>query len=215
MSRYRWESAAGAAGRYRDTATGRFVSGSVVRGELDRYLSSSEGASKALAQGLRNRELSLADFELGMRREIKRAHLTAIATERGGWANMTQADYGRAGQTIREQYGFLRGFANEIGDGRQRLDGTLDRRARMYTDAARTTFYKSKHANRGASIEWVRSIRNARDSCQGCIDLNGVWYRVGDAAYLLPGQRTCLTSCLCSEELGSGEEGRPEVVEAI
>ena len=215
MSRFRWETAAGAAGRYRDTATGRFVSGAAVRGELDGYLNNTDSAAKALAEGLRGRQLSLADWELGMRQHIKNVHLNAIALERGGWANMRPQDYGRAGQVIREQYGYLRNFADQSEAGTQRLDGTLGRRARMYSEAARTTFYNSKHANRRPEISHVRSMRNGRDSCEECTDLDGRWYRIDDAAYKLPGQRICLTSCLCAEELGAAQGEGVEMVEAV
>jgi hypothetical protein len=79
-------------------------------GSWIRYLDTADPA-KALAEALRGRQVSLADWEVGMRRVVKNTHLNAIALERGGWANMTPADYGRAGQIIREQYGYLKGFA--------------------------------------------------------------------------------------------------------
>ena len=82
-----------------------------------------------------------------MRRHIKNTHLNAIAMERGGWANMTPSDFGRAGQIIRKQYGYLRNFGREIASGKQRLDGTLGRRAQLYTAAGRNSLYRSKQAN--------------------------------------------------------------------
>ena len=198
---YRWEPLSGVSGRYRDTATGRYVSGASVRRELDRYLDADDPA-RALADALRSRSISLADWELAMRRHVKNVHLNAIALERGGWANMRPSDYGRAGQIIRQQYAYLKNFAADIASGRQRLDGTFPRRAQLYTQAARTSFYQSKHANRAAGIDMVRSIRHARDSCSECVALDGKWFRLGDPAYKLPGQRICLSNCRCSEELG-------------
>ena len=197
---YRWEPNAGASGRYRDER-GRFVASSTVRRELDRYLDNSDPA-KALAEALRGRQVSLADWEVGMRRVVKNTHLNAIALERGGWANMTPADYGRAGQIIREQYGYLKNFAADIASGKQRLDGTLGVRAKLYTQAGRETFYRSKQANLAAGVDMVRSVRHARDSCSECVSLDGKWFRVGDPTYKLPGQRICTKNCRCSEEYG-------------
>jgi len=211
---YRWEPSAGASGRYRDTGTGRFVAGKTVRRELDRLLETDDPA-KALAQSLRNREISLADWELAFRRHIKNVHLSAIALERGGWANLRPADFGRAGQIIREQYGYLKRFAGQIASGEQKLDGTLVRRAQLYSQAGRETFYRSKHANLNSGIEMVRSIRHARDSCAECVSLDGKWFKVGDPAYKLPGQRICSKNCRCSEELGRMTADGPEVVEAV
>lgn len=212
---YRWEPTAGASGRYRDMRTGRFVAGATVRRELDSYVDQSDNAARGLAGMIRRREVSLADWELAMRREIKRTHLTAIALERGGWSNMRPQDYGRAGQIIRREYGYLGNFANQIADGTQRLDGTLDRRAQLYTQAGRTTYYESKQSNLQLGVDMVRSIRHARDSCADCVGFDRVWYRVGDPAYRLPGNRICTRNCRCSEEYGRSTVEGVLVVERI
>lgn len=208
---YRWEPNVGASGRYRDISTGRYVPGKVVRSELDAYLSASDNVTTALAQQLRGRGVSLADWELAMRREVKRSHLNAITLERGGWANMRAADFGRAGQIIREQYGYLKGFAADIASGKQRLDGTLDRRAKLYTQAGRESFYKSKAANMTEGVTHVRSVRHAEDSCDECIELDGKVFEIDDSSFKLPGDRQCSKNCKCSlEYLNQGGE----VVEA-
>ena len=209
---YRWEPTAGASGRYRDTASGRYVAGTQVRRELDRYLDGDDPA-KALAEALRGRQVSLADWEIAMRRHIKNTHLNAVAMERGGWANVTPADYGRVGQIVREQYGYLRGFANDIASGKQRLDGTLGTRAKLYTQAGRESFYRSKQANLAEGVDMVRSIKHARDSCRDCEYLNGKWFKVGDPAYSLPGRRQCNKNCRCTEEYGRQTADGVEAVE--
>ena len=208
MSRYRFEPSSGVSGRYRDTLTGRFVPSATVRRELDRYLDASDDAARALARALRNREVSLADWELGMRRLIKNTHLNAVALERGGWANMRPQDYGRAGQIIHEQYGYLKQFGLDIASGKQRIDGTLDFRAKLYTEAGRNSYYRSTHANMKAEITHVQSVLHARDNCRGCLDLAGRWFRIGDPAYKLPGNRDCLHNCRCSENFAAlGADG--------
>ena len=210
---YRWEPNAGASGRYRDER-GRFVASSTVRRELDRYLDAADPA-KALAEALRGRQVSLADWEIAMRRHIKNTHLNAIAMERGGYANMRPQDYGRVGQIVREQYGYLRDFANDIASGKQRLDGTLGVRARLYSQAARTSLYKSKAANMSGGVTHQRSIRSARDSCRQCLDLDRKVFRIDDTSFPLPGQRICRANCQCHLEylrLGqSGEYEAPQV----
>lgn len=193
---YRWEPTAGVSGRYRDSRTGRFVPAVNVRRELDRYLDADDPA-KALAKALRGRSLSVADWELAMRRHIKNVHLNAIALERGGWANMRPSDYGRAGQIIREQYGYLHKFANEIAAGNQRLDGTLSQRARLYSQAGRNTWYKSHEANMTAKATHQQSVRGKRDSCWQCIELDGKVFKIGDPSFPLPGRRVCNHNCGC------------------
>ena len=210
---YRWEPNAGVSGRYRDTSTGRFVQGAAVRRELDRYLDTADPA-KALAEALRGRQLSVADWEVAMRRHVKNVNLNAIALERGGWANLTPSDFGRVGQIVREQYGYLKGFANDIASGKQRLDGTLGTRAKLYSQAARTSLYKSKAANMSGGVTHQRSIRSARDSCRQCLDLDRKVFRIDDASFPLPGQRICRANCQCHlEYLRLGDSGEYEALE--
>lgn len=202
---YSWDPNSGATGRYRDLSTGRYVAAKTVRSELDGYLSASDNTARSLADALRGRSISLADWQQAMRAEIKATHLNAIALERGGWANMRPSDYGRAGQIVHEQYGYLERFAAQIADGTQKLDGTLARRAQLYIDMGRNSFYQSAHANVQPGITRVRSIRHASRSCAGCSGFDGVWYRLGDPAYVLPGRRQCNANCLCSEEYAGDE----------
>ena len=208
---YRWEPSAGVSGRYRDER-GRFVASSTVRRELDRYLDNSDPA-KALAEALRGRQLSVADWEVAMRRHVKNTHLNAIALERGGWANLTPSDFGRVGQIVREQYAYLKGFAADIASGKQRLDGTLGTRAKLYSQAARTSLYKSKAANMSLEVTHVRTRRSARDSCRQCLDLDGKVFRINDPSFPLPGQRICRANCQCHLEylsMGEGDEYQVE-----
>lgn len=207
-SRFIWQPNAGATGRYRDKVTGRFVSGKAVRDELDNFLDNSTDPTKTLADSLREGGASVRDWETGMRRLVKNTHLTAIAEERGGWANMTQADFGRAGQIIREQYGYLNDFAGEIASGEFVLDGRLEARSNLYVKAGRESFYKSKQAHAIANdLGFVKSKLNPADHCDECVKFNGVWYEIGDSAYKLPGQRQCLANCKCTEIYGTMVDG--------
>lgn len=215
MSRYRWEDAAGLTGRYRDTRTGRFVSPGIVRKELDTYLSAGDDTVQALADALRNREISLADFELAARRLIKNTHLNAIALERGGYANMTPADYGRAGQIIRQQYAYMKNFALDIASGKQRIDGTLSRRLRLYAQAGRNSFYRSHAGHLPGKVTHQRSIRTKRDSCWQCIELDRKVFAINDSSFPLPGRRVCNHNCGCHLEYLSMVDGEYVSLEMV
>ena len=209
---YRWEPTAGVSGRYRDER-GRFVASSTVRRELDRYLDTADPA-KALAEALRGRQVSLADWEVAMRRHVKNTHLNAVAMERGGYANLTHSDYGRAGQIIREQYGYLKGFAADIASGKQRLDGTLGVRAHLYSQAGRNSYYRSKAENISDRVTHQRSIRGKRDSCWQCVELDRKVFRIDDSSFPLPGRRVCNHNCGCHVEyLRLGDDGGYEALE--
>lgn len=211
---YRWEPREGAAGRYRDTRTGRYASGATVRRELDAYLDNSDTAARSLAEALRGRQVSLADAEIAFRRMIKNTHINSAVMARGGYANMTPRDWGLVGQRVRYNYGKARDMFVQIAEGKQRLDGTLTRRFELYGEAGRNTFYRAKQANLQPGLDMVGSVRHAHDSCKECIYLDGKWFRVGDPEYKLPGQRICLSRCRCSERYGRFTPDGVETVEA-
>ena len=212
---YRWEPSTGASGRYRDER-GRFVASSTVRRELDRYLDAADPA-KALAEALRGRAVSLADWELGMRRHVKNVTINAISLERGGYANVRPSDWGRAGAIVREQYGYLKGFAADIASGKQKLDGTLARRASLYSQSARNAHYRSKAANMSGKVTHQMSVRSARDSCWQCRELDRKVFRIDDTSFPLPGRRVCNHNCQCHlAYLTLGDDGESyETVETV
>ena len=178
-------------------ARGRFVSAREVRDGLDGALEAASHRMRGLAGDLRERRISLADWQTSMAREVKNVHLYSAAAAKGGWNQMTPADYGRAGQRIRAEYAYLNARAVKIASGEQALDGSLERIAAMYGQAARGTYHaveKLEQEIRGADQE--RNVRGARDSCAGCLAQTARgWVGIGE---LVPiGTRDCMTACRC------------------
>ena len=210
MPSYTWsttQTAAGPQHRYRDSDTGRFVSARQVRAELDRFVDAAgRNAARDLTGQLRDGRISLAEWQTAMARAVKNVNYAAVAAASGGVENMTAVERGRAGAIIKEQYKYLRNFAAEIESGKQPLDGRAMRRAEMYMQASRSTFYAQKQADysgRHPSAQlMVRSIRAKGDSCKDCIELDHKWLPFGSAEYIPIGQRQCVTSCRCSESYG-------------
>jgi hypothetical protein len=203
MPKYKWIPGAGITGRYRDLRTGRWLDPKIVRRELDAYIAKSGDATKALAEQLRAGNINLADWQTAMREQIKLTQLNAQATAVGGYANMTPADYGRAGQIIRQQYGYLQNFAQEIASGAQRLDGILARRAELYIKNGRRTYYDAvEPAAIEAGATHIRSRLNPADHCPECVFFDGKWFVIGSELWVPVGLRECRGNCKCSEEYG-------------
>lgn len=196
-TRYAWNDKAG---RYVDQKNGRFVSHAAVRTDLDLVLDGITAKMDLTSQALRNGAINLDQWQLQMMDLTKRAHLVSAAAQRGGWAQMTQADFGRVGQIVRREYGYLRNFAEQIANGKQPLDGNLARRARMYGQQARSTFYsfqKVEMEKRGFDQE--RSILNPADHCEGCKSEEAKGFQsIGNMVPI--GRRECRSNCKCSVE---------------
>lgn len=190
--------------RYRNTATGRFVSMQTVRERgLEPVMRASESRMAELTQQRIDGLISTNAWRSGMALEIKIIHIEAAMAANGGRAQMSQADWGRVGARIKSQYRFLDNYAGQVAAGAQPLDGRMLSRSRMYADAARATFEETR---RGARMEtgWQeeRRILGPAEHCQpsdkapGCIQLAAKgWRRIGTLPAI--GQTTCRTRCRC------------------
>ncbi|MGH9426030.1 MAG: hypothetical protein ACRD2L_06985 [Terriglobia bacterium] len=194
-SKYGWSEASG---RYFSLSTGRFVPFSEVRDALDVVTESSGTRMNALTQSLVNEQISLAEWQAGMMEEIKIAHTAAAASARGGWAQMSQSDWGAAGRLIRAQYDYLRNFASEIASGKQLLNGTALFRANLYAQAPRGTFeeMRRRYERLMNGMEEERRVLGEADHCNGCIDQAALgWQPIGTLEPI--GSQECVTNCHC------------------
>lgn len=195
------------AAQYIDRSSGRFVSRQVIRDQLDKVMDASSKTMQAVSQQLRQGDISLAEWQTEMMQQIKTTHLAGAAMQRGGWQQMSQADFGRVGRIVRDEYNFLRNFAEQIASGKQKLDGTLQRRAAQYGQAGRETYYQfwgQDGDRRGFDEE--RSILNPADHCKECISEDAKGFR--PRGQMIPiGQRTCRSNCRCDVELRNSQTG--------
>ena len=190
----------GGAGGYRNAQTGRIVGNMEARDVLDKTIQAAKGSeSTRLMELLRGGNISLADWQVGMRDVIKNTHISAMLAQRGGVQNVTQSDYGRVGQIIREQYKFLDNFAQEIASGKQPLDGRALFRAQMYQDAGIDTFETFSTIYHGAAgFDQERSVLDPQARhCKDCIDQDAKgWQTTGN---MIPiGKRQCNVNDRCT-----------------
>lgn len=201
---YLWNEAAH---NYTNRTTGRFVSRQVIRGQLDKVIDASSQVMRAISQQLRDGDISLAEWQTGMMQQIKTTHLAGGAMQKGGWQQMSQADFGRVGRIVRNEYGFLRDLAEEIASGKQKLDGTLVRRAALYGQEGRPTylaFWDSTAAQRGFDEE--RSILNPAEHCAECVSEAGKGFQ--PIGQMIPiGRRTCRSNDRCDKEYRNSQTG--------
>jgi hypothetical protein len=195
---YQWDSRAG---RYTSATSGRFVSSATVKAELEKVAARSVENIRALSESLRAGNINLAEWQAGMMREVKTLHVANAAAANGGWAQMSQSDWGHTGNLIKQQYKYLDNFATEISNGKQPLNGRLNVRADMYGKAGRGTFEETrKRYQRDSNLmEEERRILHAAESCEDCIDAAGRgWVPIGTLPRI--GQSRCKTNCACSFE---------------
>lgn len=196
MPEFKWSDDTG---RFRGP-NGRFLSSDRVRRIIDATLLSHTKAVQALAEQLRAHALPLGEWERRMRQEIKAIHIYSALAAKGGRAQLTPADYGRLGATVKRQYRYLDRLGAELASGQQKLDGSLTNRARLYAQAGRGTHEATRQREmRTRGFDEERNILAPSEHCEGvgsCVDETARgWVPVGD---LIPiGGRLCVTNCRC------------------
>lgn len=185
--------------RYR-APNGRMVPRAEVRRAIDAEIRSLDGEARALADSYRKGEISLGRWEREMRVLVKDTHLLNAAAAKGGWDRLTQADYGRVGRIVRDEYNHLDGFAGELSAGFQKADGTMLSRAQLYTRGGRTTYEAIARAvAQDAGYTEERSALHPADHCDLCVsEAARGWVPIGE---LIPiGSRTCRGNDRCSAD---------------
>jgi len=192
--RYNWDSKIL---RYRDSGTGRLISRKGIRDAMDTAISNSGMEVNHLSRGLQAGKISLAEWELGMRRQIKNVHLFNAAGAAGGWNQLDATDFARMGPVVRDQYKYLRRFHNDIKSGKTPLDGRFLRRADMYAQAGRRTYVavdQQTHIMLGFNFE--QNFLQSSDECEGCLAATKAG-RVMIRTLPPIGTRDCLSNCKC------------------
>jgi hypothetical protein len=179
------------------TRQGRVVDPARVRAEVDRAIDALAGRMGELCGRLEARSITIEQWQTGMREAMRELHVAAGASARGGWAQMTHADYGRIGQRMPDQYRYLRRFAQQLESGEQPMGARFARRAQMYAEAARGTHeaMRRQMEKDAGSAEEMRLL-NALESCDECVLAAGYWAPIGTLPEI--GSLTCLSNCKCT-----------------
>lgn len=183
--------------RYRDMRTGRFVDWNrTVRPAVERTMDALAAEIRELGRRAGEGEITRWEFIDAMKQRLRIAHLLAYATAKGGWAQMTAADFGRVGRELRRQYDYLRRFGADLAAGRLTA-GQAAYRASLYARAAYATYENTRRQEmQRAGFQEERRRRTAKESCPDCIEYaRRGWQPIGTLPPI--GQSQCLVNCRC------------------
>lgn len=184
--------------RYRDPVTGRFVSRDTIRQGLDDLILRSQNRITAISDALRNGKIDLAEWQIGMREEIKRTQLGAQALLRGGWAQLTEADLASVSLRIQTQFEYLHDFTIKLRDGQMRTDGNFMNYARLYPASARVGYHEDEsELMRESGYTEELNVLNPAEHCADCIRASSFgWVRIRTNIPI--GSRKCLGNDRCT-----------------
>jgi len=187
---------------YRNLATGRTVARAKIVELLDAQVQARGDRLARLTLDYKDGVLDASTWLATMRDELRRAALENLAIGSGGHDRVSQAGYGRVGQSLREDYRRLIAFADGIADGSLSEAQILNRIA-LYMGNARTQYWKAQvefaHPKPGMVLQ-SRRILHPAEHCPSCV----MYSRAGWQPYgrlPVPGTMSeCLTHCKCTLE---------------
>lgn len=122
---------------------------------LEMYQEGFHRRTGELAERLRAGELSVAEWEMAMRDEIRDLHVAATVIGKGGDRGAVSfSEWGRAGAYIKQQYGFLHRFAQRVersamnalvGQGEFVSEAYLRWRSSLYAGGGKASYYRGKY----------------------------------------------------------------------
>lgn len=142
---WRWEAKLR---RYREATTGRFIGAKGMLELRDQFIEAQKARTAELAAQLTGGEINSAEWLQQMRQVIKESYIDQYIMANGGRAKLTQADYGRIGAMVKEQYKFLQGFERDLLAGKVK-GGQIAVRAGMYVDSSKQAFERGRAQSLG------------------------------------------------------------------
>lgn len=137
--------------QYQDADSDDVLTDSELLELRNSYTSGRMGSIAALTERLAEGEMSLGRYEQEMRQTLRIMHLVEYSLGRGGQDMMLPSDYGMVGRTLRDQYGYLRRFVEDVSAGE--LTGPqMLARADLYGGAATGSFERGRARSWGATL---------------------------------------------------------------
>jgi hypothetical protein len=205
---YAWDTRLGNTGRYRELtptgALGRIVSRDSIVNDLRNVHDAAATRFGNLAADAVNGYISPAEFQRVMQAELKASYNATSALARGGWSQMDAASFGRNGQLLRQEYGWLSGFAQDIADGKLTA-AQAAARAKLYSGKAYSRFWAEdqllKQAAGQVTEERWNDTGDARE-CSRCEQLASMgWVPIGGHGTVPgAGDTPCGGACRCDLE---------------
>lgn len=131
--------------RYRNVETGRWISHTKVAELRNEFAAAQRQWADTAASAMTRGDWTVRRWELEVRDRLKRVYTAEYMLGRGGKNAMTQADYGRVGSMLKEQYDYLRNFALYVQNG-EMSEAQIAARTQLYHESSIQAFERGKAA---------------------------------------------------------------------
>lgn len=175
----------------------RPVKAETLRAWVGEVMERARGEMRDVTQAFTEGSINRAAWTIEMRSLISRSHGSLAMLAQGGRNAMDEKAWGRAGQRIKSEADFLRGFERDIANGKAGTDAQILSRAQLYANALHATYEGAVVAReKAAGVTRVLRILGdpKTDHCSDCPTLAGE-YDIDEVPEI--GQSECGPACNC------------------
>ena len=194
-------------GKYRNTATGQFVSLEAIFNLRDTNETATVDTLARLSLALSDGQLPTDAWFLAMQQQLRRLTVQQGALGAGGFTALTKRDLKRMDRALQEDWPRLQAFGEAIAKG-QLSEAQIRARVNMYAGHARTQFYAAQRrpVHKRSEVVLERRLIKPGEVCPLCSYLASLgWQPYGSLP--LPGTPVadwtdgqCYTACRCDLE---------------
>ena len=132
--------------QYRETATGRFIGIEKMNSLRDVYQEQQNAVLKSFTQDYIDGNITIQQYSDQCRKIIKNTYIDMYSMGRGGRNNMSQADWGRVGGMLKEQYSYFDKLMGQIERG-EISPAQAMARLKMYINSANEAMWRGYVSN--------------------------------------------------------------------
>lgn len=192
--------------RYIDLATGRFVPHAAVskaiggpNGVIVNARIEIESVTEQMVRG----EIEIGEWQEHMAGAVKNLDIATMAAGKGGIAQLTQRDFGLAGQRLRFDYQRLELFARDVEFGRIKGEAII-RRARLYANRRNGVYENTRRDAAAEVFTEERRVLSGSEHCKTCVEQAALkWQPIGTLNKI--GDSLCKMNCQCVFRFRKGE----------
>lgn len=150
--------------RYHHSETGQFLGHEQLIQLRDKFLDARKARARELAAELAAGDRTLLQWERAMREEIRTVYTAQAMLGRGGRKQMTPADWGSVGQSVRQQYTYLRSFAEEVAGGTL-SEAQIGARSALYVESGTQAYERARVRAHGLPLTLAQHPGDGQTQC--------------------------------------------------
>jgi hypothetical protein len=183
--------------RYRNKSTGKFMSRKQVVDLLENQISLIKKDLTTVTNLLLDNKITVGAWDEIAPKAIKRGNVIAYALGKGGKYQLNDKDYAKISNKIRFEFGYLRKFAESIGNGKLTSNQIRDRISKygdgfyaMHEEGRRNGHSENKY-------KWERRYTSRGEICVDCSRYAAMGWQVIGSLPIVGQQSRCMSRCRC------------------